>query len=224
MTNEAIVDQVKAGIVNSVSGRIGSFDTPLDQDEDNARHQRRRRSRPSTVGDAQPFSLPQVSASISAPMDSTTKIAPIPVDLAAAGVAEVRHLERDHRQRDHRGWQVDVEAPAPASDVHARNVCAAMVGEITADDRADDAGKAEDRAEEASVLAALARREKVGDGCERGGEQRAAANALDAAEDDQLHHSAAQEPGMSPNSPESPHSHEPATKMTIPTIRISLRP
>ena len=113
------------------------------------------------------------------------------VDLAAAADAKIGHLHADHEERENRGRQVDVEDPAPAGDVHAENIGRAVVGEEAADDGADDAGETEDGAEQAGILAALARREEVGDGGEGGGEQRAAANALDAAEDDQLHHAVA---------------------------------
>ena len=116
-----------------------------------------------------------------------------PVDLAAAGMSEVRHLQRDHRQRDYRGRQVDVETPAPPIDVDTGNRCRAVVRKVTTHDGADDAGQAKYRAEHARIFRAFPRREEVGDGGEGGGEQRASAHALDAAEDDELHHAVAAE-------------------------------
>ena len=62
--------------------------------------------------------------------------------------------------------------------------------------RADEERDAEDGAEEALVLAALGRREQVADDRERDREERAGAEALDAAEQDQLPHVLADRPGQ----------------------------
>ena len=78
----------------------------------------------------------------------------------------------------------------------------------------DDERDAEDGAEQALVLAALGRGEQVADDRERDREQRAGADALDAAEQDQL----------GPCSGDRPDRAEPTRKMTMPMMNIGLRP
>ena len=73
---------------------------------------------------------------------------------------------RDHD--DDRDRDVDVERPAPAQ----------VVGEQPAEQRPDHGGDAEDRADRALVLAALAQRDHVGDQRHRGDHQPAGADAL----------------------------------------------
>jgi hypothetical protein len=112
------------------------------------------------------------------------------VDLALRLVGHLRHLHDDHEQRQQRERQVQVEDPPPARDHMARQAHRAVVGEIAADQRADGAGKPEHGAEHAADLAPFARRVEVADDRKGCGEQRAAADALDGAEDDKLHHAA----------------------------------
>ena len=85
-------------------------------------------------------------------------------------------------QRDQADRQVDVEHPAPAQ----------VVGQVAAQQRPDDAGQAEDAAEDALDAAALGGREDLRDDGEDGRGQHAAGQALQAAEDDQLGHVLAQ--------------------------------
>ena len=82
----------------------------------------------------------------------------------------------DDGERDDADGQVDVEDPAPAE----------VLGEEAAEQRPEHAGRAEDRAEQALVLAALARRDEVADDRHRQHHQPAAAEALEGAEGDQL--------------------------------------
>ena len=93
-----------------------------------------------------------------------------------------RALQDDDRE-DGEG-EGDEEVPAPAQ----------RVGDDTAEERAADRGDGHDRAEEAHVLAALARADDVGhdDLAERG--EAAGADALDRAERDQ-HAGVLREPG-----------------------------
>ena len=97
-------------------------------------------------------------------------------------VRDVLGMERqgppDHDEDDRAERQVDEEDPVPAD----------RVGDDPADRRPDDGAEAEHRSEEALVLAPLGRREDVADDRERHGEQRARAEALDAAEQDELPH------------------------------------
>ena len=85
---------------------------------------------------------------------------------------------RDHHERDGADRQVDVEDPAPGE----------VVDEEAAEQRPDDRRDAEDAAEVALVLAALARRDDVADDGERRHHQAAGAEALQRAERDQLAH------------------------------------
>ena len=84
----------------------------------------------------------------------------------------------DHEQRERADRQVDVEDPAPGE----------VVDEEAADQRPDHRGDAEHRAEHALVLAAVARRDDVADDGDRRHQQAARAEALEAAERDQLGH------------------------------------
>lgn len=90
---------------------------------------------------------------------------------------DVQH-GRDHEQGDDPDRQVDVEHPAPGE----------VLGEETAEQRPEDAGGAEDGAEEALVLAALAGRHEVADDRHGQHHEAAAADALDRAEADELRH------------------------------------
>ncbi len=94
-----------------------------------------------------------------------------PLDRCAQGDAD--HDERDRAER-----QVDVEDPAPGE----------VVDEEPAEQRADDRRNAEDGSEEPLVAAAVPRGDDVADRRERGHEQAAAAEPLQAAEDDELGH------------------------------------
>ena len=69
---------------------------------------------------------------------------------------------------------------------------AGVVGEQAADGRAKDERQPEHGAEQALVTAALGWAEQVADDGQRDREQRAGADALQAAEDDQLFHALAQ--------------------------------
>jgi hypothetical protein len=113
------------------------------------------------------------------------------VDRAAAAMLQLGHLDDDHEHREQRERQVQIEDEPPALDDVAEGMHRRVVGEEAADHRPDDAGQAEGGPEQAGELAPLARLEQVGDNGEGGGEERAAADALDGAEDDQLGHAAA---------------------------------
>jgi hypothetical protein len=115
-----------------------------------------------------------------------------PVDTALAPGRHGWHLDQDHRHGDEREGDVDVEDPAPARDHVPEQDDRSVVGEEAADHRAEHAGQAEDRAEQAGELGPLPRRVELGDDRERRGEERAAAQALQRAEEDQLGHAAAQ--------------------------------
>ena len=104
--------------------------------------------------------------------------APIVDRLHGLGMAHGRQEPPQHEQREEAQGQVDEEDPVPAD----------RVGEESAERRADDRGDGEHRAEQALVLAALARAEEVTDDRERDREDRAGAQALEAAEDDELPH------------------------------------
>ena len=96
------------------------------------------------------------------------------LDVRGAGVER----DRDHHQRERAERQVDVEDPAPRE----------VVDEEAAEQRADHGRDAEDSAEEALVLAPLARRDDVADDGHRRHDQAAAADPLEGAERDQLAH------------------------------------
>ncbi len=89
-----------------------------------------------------------------------------------------RQQSPDEVERHQADGDVDVEDPVPA----------VVLGQEAAHQRADHEGDAEDRTEEALVLAALLRREQVPDDGQCDREERAGADALDAAEDDELRH------------------------------------
>lgn len=95
-----------------------------------------------------------------------------------------RAWQRDcnHRQRKRSQGKVDVEDPAPGK------VC----GEVPAQERPRHAGNAEHRAENALVLAPFARRNDVAHYSLRGDHYAAATQPLHRAEQNQLHHVAAQ--------------------------------
>ena len=102
--------------------------------------------------------------------------------MTALSVPAARRARRQHGRDDYHcqdaGRQVDVEDPAPAQ----------LIDQEAADQRADDGGGAEHRAEEALVTPALARRDEVADDGDGDDDQSAAADPLDRAKDDQLHH------------------------------------
>ena len=89
-----------------------------------------------------------------------------------------------------------------------------VVGQEATQRRADEGGDAEHGAEQALVLAALLGREQVADDGQRDREDRAGAEALDAAEGDQLLHRLA----------ESAHRNEPKRNRLMPNISRLLRP
>jgi len=68
----------------------------------------------------------------------------------------------------------------------------AMIGEVAAEQRPDRARETEYAAEQAREPAALPRRKQIGNDGKGRGKQRAAAEALDGTEYDELHHPAAQ--------------------------------
>ena len=111
-----------------------------------------------------------------------------------AGAVSSGIFDQDHEQGQARQRQVDVEDPAPAGDRRSRSrwTVARSVKKPPISGPMH-AGQAEHRAEHAAELAPLARREEVGDDGEGGGEQGAAAQALDGAEHDQLGHAAAEQ-------------------------------
>jgi hypothetical protein len=109
----------------------------------------------------------------------------------------------DDVQRDGADRQVDPEDPVPAD----------VVRQPAAEQRAHDRRDPEHRPEEALVLAAFGRREHVADDRERDREQRTGAEALDAAEQDQLLHRT-----------DSPESAEPMRNSETPIISSGLRP
>ena len=99
----------------------------------------------------------------------------------------VRPLDRrqqppEDEQRDQPDRHVDEEDPVPAE----------RVGDEPAERRPDERREPEHGAEQAEVLAALGRRVEVGDDGQRDREDRAAAEALQAAEQDELLHRLAQ--------------------------------
>ena len=90
----------------------------------------------------------------------------------AFGSLDRRQEPGQHEQADDADRDVDVEDPVPAD----------VVGQQAAEGRADDERDAEHGAEQALVAAALGRGEQVADDRERDREERAGADALDAAE------------------------------------------
>ena len=88
----------------------------------------------------------------------------------------------DDDQHDEPERQIDIEDPAPAQ----------MLDEEPADQRAEHGREAEDAAKDALELATLARRYEIADDRHRGHDQSAAAEALQRAKDDELHHRAAE--------------------------------
>ena len=89
-----------------------------------------------------------------------------------------RQVPPDHREDDGADRQVEEEHERPAD----------RVGDDPADRRSDEHGQAEHGAEQALVAAALGRSEQVADDRQRDREQRARAEALDAARADELPH------------------------------------
>lgn len=85
---------------------------------------------------------------------------------------------RDDDEGDDTDGQIDVEDPAPAE----------VLGEQAAEQRAEDAGGAEHRAEQALVAAAFPGRDDVADDRHRQHHEAAAAQSLDRPEGDQLGH------------------------------------
>ena len=98
------------------------------------------------------------------------------VDDVVDAAEAARDLSRDDDQRDGADRQVDVEDPVPGE----------LLDEDAAEQRADDARDAEDRAEEPLVATAFARRDDVADDRLRTDHQAAAAETLDGPERDQL--------------------------------------
>ncbi len=92
--------------------------------------------------------------------------------------ANGRQQAPDDEERQQADGDVDVEDPVPAE----------VVGQQAPEPGTDQEGDAEDRAEQALVLAPLARGEEVADDGEADREERPGAEALDAPEEDQLPH------------------------------------
>ncbi len=84
----------------------------------------------------------------------------------------------DHEEGDDADGKVDVEDPAPAE----------VFGEEPAEERSQDARRAEHRPEQALVLAAFAGRHEIADDRHGQHHQAAAAQSLDRAEADELGH------------------------------------
>src|SRR5687768_10314314 len=89
--------------------------------------------------------------------------------------------DREHDEREDAEREVDVEDPAPGE----------LRREVAAEQRAGDAGDAEDGAEDPLVAPAVARRDDVADDGLRGDHEPATAEALHGTEDDELQHRAA---------------------------------
>jgi hypothetical protein len=105
------------------------------------------------------------------------------VDLDVAPAAlDVGQQPADDGQGDKPDRQVDEEDPVPAE----------VVCEEPTEARADQEGDPEDRPEQALVLAPLGGREQVADDRQGDREERARAEALQAAEEDELPHRLAQ--------------------------------
>src|SRR5262245_57202523 len=93
-------------------------------------------------------------------------------------MAQRRHQEDQHEQRDNAEWQVDVEDPAPGRSV----------GDPPTDDWTEDERGSEDAAEAPLPLGALTRSEEVSNDGDGGRHQAACADTLERAEEDQLLH------------------------------------
>ena len=94
---------------------------------------------------------------------------------------QVQHGTEDDEGRDAQR-HIDVEHPAPAQ----------VLGEQPAEQRPDDTGNAEHRAEQPGVLAAFARRHEVGDHRHDQDHQSPTADALQCTGGDELAHVLAQ--------------------------------
>ena len=101
------------------------------------------------------------------------------VDLGRAlGVRRDLQRGRDDDERDQRDGQRDEEHPAPVG----------VVGDVAARGRPEDRGDAEHRAGQALPAAAVRRRHEVADRGDRERHQRAGAEPLDPAREDELGH------------------------------------
>jgi hypothetical protein len=102
----------------------------------------------------------------------------VDVTRRARPAAQVGQRRGDHDQGQDAHRQVDVEDPAPVD----------VVRQKAAEERPDDEAEPEHGAEQALVAAPLLRAEQVADDRQRDREQGAGAQALDAAERDELAH------------------------------------
>jgi hypothetical protein len=92
--------------------------------------------------------------------------------------ANIREREPQHGQCDQPDRQVHVEDPAPAQ----------VVGQVTAQERPDDARQAENTAENALNAAALSRRKDLRDDRKDGRREHTTGQPLQSAKDDELGH------------------------------------
>ncbi len=143
------------------------------------------RMKPPTVGSLQSLNCLLVRPTrrkvmamlkITPPRTSKLRVASLRLDCRQQPPDEVERYQAD--------GDVDVEDPVPAI----------VLGQEAAHQWPDDERDPEDRAEEALVLAALLGCEHVADDRQRDREERASADALDGAEEDELRHVLA-EPG-----------------------------
>src|SRR5262249_27451049 len=107
-----------------------------------------------------------------------------PVNTASASACrrEMRESQRHNGDGDDANRDVDIEDPLPT----------AIVRDIAADRRADNAGQTKDRAEKTLPAPALGRRQQVADDGKGIGGDHTGANTLEGAEEDQLRHASGQ--------------------------------
>ena len=182
MRKVAMMLAVTVRLRNSSSGRIGSARPRLDPHEDGAQQQPDR-DEPThlRVGPLAELLVRQADQQghEGGREDGGAEV----VDRAdGLGVANRRQQPPQDDEGNDPERQVDEEDPVPAD----------RVGQEAAQRRTDDRREREDPTEQPLVLAPLARAEEVADDGERDREDRAGAEALDAAEQDELPHLLAQ--------------------------------